>query len=257
MHQLAYYLLPSACVLCCHPTQNTFSLCAYCQQNLPSLSHYCQICGNILPAYPTTSLLGTYRADAKPINQYQETPQLVTCGACLHRPPPYDRTYTLFAYEQPIIKLITGLKFHGQLSYASILGHLLAKKIQSLWYRDQLLPACILPVPLHPLRLRERGFNQALEIARPISKICRIPIDYHGIQRTKHTTPQHRLPATTRYLNIQHAFCKIKNYQGQHIAVLDDVITTGHTITECCKVLKQAGARRIDIWCCAHSYMKK
>ena len=91
------------------------------------------------------------------------------CGACLKNPPPFDLTHALFPYQPPIMQLIIALKFQHQLSYAQALGEWLTQAIQQGWYRHQPLPDLIIPVPLHPRRLRERGFNQALEIARPIA----------------------------------------------------------------------------------------
>lgn len=109
----------------------------------------------------------------------------------------------------------------------------------------------MIPVPLHPRRLRERGFNQALEIARPIRKILGIPIDIASVARSKYTRAQSGLSALERKGNVMDAFVSYEDYTGLSIAVIDDVITTGHTISEFCQLLKQHQASSIHVWCCA------
>jgi predicted amidophosphoribosyltransferase len=126
-------------------------------------------------------------------------------------------------------------------------------QIKNVWYSHQTLPDLILPIPLHPIRLKERGFNQAIEIARPISKKLSIPIDTKGPKRIKYTLPQSGLPARQRRKNTCDAFVIQGDYAGLHIAVLDDVITTQHTMWAFCEVLTQAGAVKIDAWCCARA----
>ena len=147
--------------------------------------------------------------------------------------------------------MILKLKFNHALLHAHILGHLLAKKIRVEWYINKPLPNRIIPVPLHPIRLKERGFNQAVEIARPIAKHLKLPLNYHIGQRMKHTTAQAVLPARQRQKNMKNAFVVTHDLSNQHIAIIDDVITTGRTIREFASALKSAGAQRIDVWCCA------
>jgi ComF family protein len=157
----------------------------------------------------------------------------------------------LFPYVTPVIELIIRLKFQRQLSHAQAFGELMCRAISTNWYVHKPLPELIIPVPLHRQRLRERGFNQALEIARPIAKTLAIPVDITGIRRIRDTRAQSGLPAARRKDNIAHAFAAEREYHGSHIAILDDVITTGYTIRELSKELKSRGASRIDIWCCA------
>jgi len=151
------------------------------------------------------------------------------------------------------MQLIVKLKFQQQLSHAKLFGVLMAQAILQDWYQGRLLPDVIIPVPLHPLRLRERGFNQAVEIARPIARMTGIPIDIHGVKRIRHTKAQSSLPATERDKNIANAFMIDSDYRGKYIAVLDDVITTGCTVRELCRRLSANGASRIDVWCCART----
>jgi ComF family protein len=173
------------------------------------------------------------------------------CGTCLRYPPPYERTYALFPYQAPIERMITRLKFQHQLSDARALGELLLQRIQTVWYSQQRLPDLILPIPLHPQRMRERGFNQAIEIARPVAKALAVPLDLQGMQRSKSTLAQSGLNAAERRQNMVGAFTATRDYSGLFVAVVDDVVTTGSTVAACCQVLRDHGAARIDLWCCA------
>ncbi len=114
--------------------------------------------------------------------------------------------------------------------------------------KEQKPPELIIPVPLHPARYRSRGFNQAIEIAWPISKALDIPIDNHTIKRIVNTGTQTKLHARERRKNLRGAFQLKKPLTAKHIAIIDDVITTGSTVTELAVVLKKAGAERIEVW---------
>ncbi|KPJ67439.1 MAG: hypothetical protein AMJ43_04045 [Coxiella sp. DG_40] len=156
----------------------------------------------------------------------------------------------LFYYQYPIDHLISALKFANKLIYAKVLGELMANKLVDS-YRCESLPEVIIPVPLHKYRLRERGYNQALELARPIAKQLNIPIDFSSCVRVKHTEAQTLIPAKLRQKNVKNAFEVSKNFSAQHVAIIDDVITTGNTVRELSNVLLQFGVSRIDVWCCA------
>jgi ComF family protein len=184
---------------------------------------------------------------AQPLSEGQSV-----CGACLKNKPEF-KVFAMFHYKTPIDQLILGLKFNNRLVNAKILGELLASYLKE-QYQNQSKPEVIIPVPLHHERLRERGYNQALELARPIAKRLKIKIDYSSVIRTKNTLAQARLSAKKRKQNIKQAFNveKIKNYK--HVAVIDDVITTGNTATELCEILYKKGIGKIDVWCCAKAY---
>ena len=141
------FLLPQYCVLCQQKTNRDLSICWACEKDLPFAGHVCRNC-------------------AKPLLTQDQV-----CGKCLKKPPPYHDLFTLFRYEQPIIAMITRLKFNNQLVYAKLLGELMAN-----YLKDIKNPDFIIPVPLHNKRLQSRGFNQSVEIARPISKKLQIPI---------------------------------------------------------------------------------
>ena len=110
-------------------------------------------------------------------------------------------------------------------------------------------------MPLHNTRLRERGYNQALELARPIAKRLAIPLHTHLLQRHKTTLAQARLSLTDRARNVENAFTIKANIRGCHVSLVDDVTTTGHTLRSASAALKQAGAKRVDIWCAAKAIL--
>ncbi len=114
-------------------------------------------------------------------------------------------------------------------------------------------PQLIVPVPLHPTRFQQRGFNQAIEIARPISKNLGIPIAPKLCVRSRETPAQSGLSARQRAINIKHAFEIGQAVEVDHVAILDDVVTTGATVTELSRVLRNAGIKKIEIWACARA----
>lgn len=225
------YLLPCHCVLCGAAETTYVHLCAPCLQDLPFLTQSCIRCAEIL--------------------SYKTTDHKLICGKCLLQPPPFDLAYSLFKYQGPLAHLLIHLKFNHQLAYAKLLGMLLAYKIKHEWYLHQPLPDVILPMPLHAKRLSERGYNQALEIARPIAKLLQKPLNLTGLIRHKHTLPQTGLLAEERRKNLNNAFSVKENFDGKQIALVDDVMTTGQTSAACARVLKQNGAKSIHVWCCA------
>lgn len=204
-------LLPQACIMCNDLTHRDRDLCISCENDLPFLKQ----CTNSLIL-------------------------------------PNMRIFTLFNYEEPIQQLILGLKFGNRLINAKIIADLFADYLDE-QYKNQNIPQVIIPIPLHYHRLKERGYNQALELAKPIAKRLNIPIDKSSAIRTKNTKAQAQLATKERTQNIKKAFAinfdKLEHYN--HIAVLDDVITTGSTATEFCKILFDYGINKIDVFCSA------
>lgn len=219
------FLLPQACVACKAKAES--NLCVDCRTKLPRINYACTRCGREL------------------------SQNALICGECLKYPPPFTRTIVPFFYASPIDQLVIGLKFHGHLLNAKLLGELLAENVVES-YRDCPKPEIIIPVPLHKARLQERGFNQALEIAKPLAKKLDLPLARYNCKRIKNTAAQTSLTAAERHANVKKAFL-VAGKIPAHIAVIDDVVTTGSTIVEFCKVLRQAGAITIDVWCCARS----
>jgi ComF family protein len=234
LKKIESWLLPYVCILCKKRTSTIRDLCNDCEQSLPLLNHSCLRCAD-----PMANSIAAY------------------CHQCIKQPPPFDATYALYRYEMPIKQLILELKFKQALVNARVLGELLANQIQKNWYAQKTLPDCIVPIPIHANRLKERGFNQALEIARPIAKAIQRPIQRKSIDRIKPTLAQSTLNAVERHLNMQEAFIVDLDLTHQQIAVIDDVITTGETVMAFCKMLKQAGAHSIDVWCCARASIIK
>lgn len=224
------YLLNDTCLLCGSSHQVHEDLCAACLANLPRLAHSCYRCARSLPKIAPLSL----------------------CGQCLQDPPSFDRTYALFAYEFPINHWLISFKFQQKLWCGRILGILLGQYLRTV-YHNQPLPTRIIPVPLHPQRLKTRGYNQAVELAKSLAKQLKIPLDYDSCTRIRATATQTLLPADQRTSNVAKAFRCHSSLHGQHVAVVDDVMTTGATVNALCKTLRQQGVRQIDVWCCART----
>lgn len=228
LNNIQNWLLPDFCTLCGQPAREDLSLCRDCYNDLIFMDNSCTQCALPLPA---TSIGGL-------------------CGQCLQYPPDFDNAISLFAYRPPVSLLIQGLKFHDKLGHARLLGMLLAHTIVE---RTRTLPDCILPVPLSSTRLRERGFNQAVELARPVSRSLKIPIASRLLRRVRNTAPQIQLKYQQRRKNIRNAFQLCSDKVPAHIAIIDDVVTTGSTCNEMARILKTAGAERVDVWSIARA----
>jgi ComF family protein len=172
------------------------------------------------------------------------------CGRCLAQPPAYDATLAALAYAFPADVLVQALKFRGELALAPLLGRLLAQRLVEARgaHVDFLVP-----VPLSAARLRERGFNQALEIARHVAAATGCALAPGLAERGRDTPPQLDLPLAERERNVRGAFRCTRDLAGAEIAVLDDVMTTGATLEELAATLKRAGAARVVNWVVART----
>jgi ComF family protein len=215
-------LLPSTCLLCGAVGTAGRDLCAGCAAALPRNLAPCPHC-------------------ALPLADGRTGP----CDPCRSRIQTFDRAFAPFRYQPPVDFLLRRLKFDGRLSHARLLGELLAAALAE---RGDPPPDCIVPVPLHPLRLRERGFNQALELARAPARHFRIPLVAAGLRRVRHTAPQTQLDARGRLTNPLGAFALGRPLHGSRVALVDDVMTTGSTVAECARVLRVGGATEIEVW---------
>ena len=215
-------VLPPTCLLCGSAGTAELDLCAACLSDLPRNHAACPRCAVPLPAGWTG-----------------------LCERCRAQPPEFDRAFVPFGYRPPVDFLITRLKFGGRLAHARLLGELFAAALAE---RGDPPPDCIMPVPLHPRRLRERGFNQALELARAAAHRFGIPLWINGLRRVRHTRPQVELDARQRQTNPLGAFALAAPLPGTRIALMDDVVTTASTIGECARVLRASGATDIEIW---------
>ncbi len=217
------------------------STCLLCQ--VSSGSMLCSGCRDDLPWFVS----GACRVCAAAVQGGDET----LCGRCLQNPPCFDRSLAVFDYVDPVEWMVKRLKFHGDLLYGCLLGKLMA---ESLPHRENYCrPDVIIPVPLHAKRLRERGFNQSLELAKMLCGSLSVPVVTQGVVRKLMTEQQSELTAKQRRRNVVGAFDVQRNFSGQCVVLVDDVMTTGATVNELAKALKNANAERVDVWVCARS----
>lgn len=230
-----FKLISKQCLLCLNSTDNKHLLCSGCEKDLPKNTSHCVICSIPLAAAQTNE-------------------NLLVCGKCQKNTPNYTTSIIPHLYASPVKQLISQLKFQGNLTYAPLLAQ---GFINLLKPRKNNLPECIIPVPLHNQRLQERGFNQAIELARIISKQLNIPLDYSLCQRNKATPFQSGLSAKQRKQNLKNAFSVTKSHSYKHVAIFDDVVTTGTTVNEFARVLKQSGVEIIEVWAIARTADKQ
>lgn len=177
------------------------------------------------------------------------------CGSCLSTPPSYDATTALLTYDYPADGLLQHYKYNTSLHLAHTFAALfIEKKRQQASTSPEIQR--IIPMPMHRNRLKERGFNQALEIAKLLSKALSLKLDHTSCQRTKHTPPQASLNLKERIQNIKGAFSCQHSLQNLNIAIVDDVMTTGASLNELAKTLKQAGAAHVECWVMARTMPK-
>jgi ComF family protein len=221
--------LPFNCTLCGQAAADAdMDLCLSCRRHLPWLEQACRRCGNPLTAQPASLL----------------------CGRCLRKPPHFDRSYCAFIYREPVSWLLQGLKYHRRLSGIPVASRLLLEYLRP---RVELWPQLILPIPLHPARLRQRGFNQALEIARPLARLLHIPLSVRICARERDTLQQSELPAARRAANVRNAFRMHQRLPVKHVAIVDDIVTTGATANELARLLKRNGAETVQVWAVART----
>ncbi len=172
------------------------------------------------------------------------------CGRCIGDPPSYDATTAVFAYTFPADVLVQGLKFRGELALAALLAEELHSELRT-------LPAetvdMIVPVPLHDVRLGQRGYNQSMEIARRLATRMGLPVLPDLCTRVRQTAAQVDLPWKERRENVRNAFSCRSSMDGKRVAVVDDVMTTGATLGEVASTLKRFGAARVVNWVVART----
>jgi ComF family protein len=221
-------MLQQACMLCANHNGGEHGLCSDCLQSLP---------WHTAPKCPQCGLL----SDG------------LICGHCLQSAPSFDATHALFSYDYPLDRLLQHYKYKESLHLADTFSALFIKNLLDTAPNNHAQTDLVLPMPMHNERLKQRGFNQALEIARLISKHRQIKLDFTSCQRTRLTPPQASLPLKERIKNIRGVFECDKNLQGLNIALVDDVMTTGASLNELAKTLKQAGAAHVECWVIART----
>lgn len=220
------FIIPPRCVLCERQLMNPYPVCRRCYRQFTPLTNYCDCCG-----YPD---IDTRR-----------------CGPCLSQPPPFEVYVPIFMYQDELKALIHHYKFQQQLYLSKVFAKIMRGPIQR-HYRDKTYPSLLIAMPSHPKRTRERGFNPALEIAKYLSLYCQIPLEYKAVKRVKSSPPQSSLPLKLRATNVRAAF-RCERQLPHHIAVVDDVMTSGETLKSLCRMLKRHGATQIDLWVLART----
>jgi ComF family protein len=225
--ELLEVLAPSRCYWCRRLVGAGRGGCPACSDALPWHEHACRACSAPIAAGRDASI----------------------CTSCLEDAPPQDRSWAAFRYEAPIAQAIIDLKFHGRLTPAHILGRLMGERLAR---RAEPLPELLIPVPLATARLRQRGYNQALQLGRALSGRLALRLVPAAARRTRETGEQTRLDAAARRRNVRDAFAvDAAIVRGRHVALLDDVVTTGATMAELARAARAAGAARVEGWAVA------
>jgi ComF family protein len=217
LRSLARRLLGARCLLCGSTAE----------------AELCQDCTAELPAVPAPVCAGC--ALPSPAGSH--------CAACLRDPPPWRTAVAACAYAYPVDALVKALKYGGRLECAPALASLLAASIT-----PPCAPDAVVPVPLSTRRLRERGFNQSLEIARALPPSWSSRVDASALERVIDSGSQAALALDARAANVRGAFRATRSLLGQQVVLVDDVMTTGATLREAALALRAAGARQVSVW---------
>jgi ComF family protein len=230
----ARLLWPTRCLVCDAPGIDGMDLCAGCAAALPWNRSACLCCAIPLPASAGS----------------------LVCGPCLRREAakahrqqraPLGEVRAAFVYAAPMDQLLPRFKFHRDLAAGALLSQLMAAA-----FRTAPRPQALVPVPLHRSRLRRRGYDQALELARPLAQVLEVPLRHDLLRRVRPTAPQSELDAAARRRNLRGAFAVAEDTTlPAHVALVDDVMTTGATLHAAATALSMAGVERIDAWICA------
>lgn len=222
-------LWPRRCVLCLAFTQDS-DLCIECNQDLV-LNHEC--CARC----------------AAPLGEGSEHD--LVCGACIKKVPHFDSSFIPFRYAYPLDRMIQRLKYARELSIGRVLANSFGERLLAM--RSTAWPQAIVPVPLGRSRYLSRGYNQAIELAQQMRPRINIPLRTDWVVRELETTEQATLAREERQTNVRGAFAMSRAPDCDHVAILDDVVTTGSTVNEVAKVLRKAGVARIDVWAIARA----
>ncbi|CAN7273702.1 ComF family protein [Pseudoxanthomonas sp. LjRoot168] len=216
------WLLAPRCLICLERGHNGIDLCASCTERLPWNRVACVRCGLPMPAAGE-------------------------CGDCLQHPSSLTHVRAVFVYGFPLDRLVPRFKFHRDLAAGRLMANLMVGALAS-----APRPDAVVPLPLHAHRLRERGYDQALELARPLATTLALPLRTDLLLRVRATAPQSELDAGQRQKNVARAFAVSPRLTPpDHVVLLDDVMTTGATLDAAARALRRAGAKRVDAWVCA------
>lgn len=236
--KLLQLLFPQRCIICHKGTSvdavnravtdravtyQASAICPACIEQLPFNRTACRRCALPLP---------------------DDSGSTALCGRCLKQAPAFDYAVSAFRYEDAVVPLVQQLKFSGKISFVPTLAQQMADVYLA---KGMDLPDCLLPVPLHNRRLRERGYNQSIELARPLARLTGLPLSCDRIIRCRHTAPQVGNRVDARRRNIRGAFGLKSPLEASHVLIIDDVVTTGSTVNELAKLLKASGVRRVGV----------
>lgn len=229
-------LLPSDCAICNQPLTDdpTPFFCRRCWEHIrPLQGPGCPRCHRPFASASATTYSPTHE-----------------CQDCRTRDPHYSQVWAAYAYTPPLQDAIALFKYRGKVALADSLGALLAQTVP-----QNLATDLLMPVPLHPNRLRHREFNQSLLLADRVSPILQRPVSYRNLVRIIDTDPQITLPRSARLRNLRKAFAlrAPQDVVGKRILLVDDVFTTGTTVNECARVLLEAGALEVAVLALARS----
>jgi ComF family protein len=219
------------CLLCDEPAEAEMPICVACETDLPWLGDHCQTCA--LPLLAAG----------------------LTCGECLLEPPAFEQVVVPWQYGFPVDSLITRFKHNAKWPFGHLLADVLGQYLQHRFDEGLPRPDALLPVPLANKRLRQRGFNQAAMLARWLSESLDLPCEETVLRRVKDTDAQQSLDAKSRKRNLRNAFNLMPDAQvkNRHLALVDDVLTTGATAQALARLLMNAGAARVDVYCLART----
>lgn len=215
------------CYLCLRPRLHLFAICRPCLTRLPYIEHRCPKCGIELL---TTQL----------------------CGQCIQAHIPIHQTMPTFRYEGLIKDAVIQLKHHQGLYLTAPLARFMQDQLKMCYATNIKWPLAILAVPLHHKKLSLRGYNQAYALSQQLTHLLNIPDLSHQIIKTQHTTDQSSLPLKQRKKNIKQAFDVLEKLP-RHVAIVDDVMTTGETVKQLATTLRKHGAKKVDVWCLART----
>ncbi len=227
VYKLQEWLFPPRCLVCGKRGANGKDICPSCLRQLPENTPSCSRCAQPLPSSQAAGSM---------------------CGSCARKEPPFRKIIAPWRYATPLDELIQALKFRGKLPAGRLLGELLAERIAT-----ESRPELLVPIPRHERQLRKHGLNQSSEITRFLSRASGIPWSPWLLTKIRETAAQHKLPRRRRLNNLKDCFAFDNQGDYRHIAVIDDIVTTGATAREAALALKKAGVRTVDIWAIART----
>ncbi len=224
-HWLKQRRLPQYCALCTQHHQGQDAICDQCHEFFTPIPYACTQCARPLPKS-----------------------EFLVCGQCIKKKPYFDQTIAPYLFTEPLRTLLHEFKYQQGLYLLSFLAQLIVRNLPQHAHQTE----CLIPVPLHPKRLQQRGFNQAAELTKYLGKTLNIPYQLQSCQKITHTVPQAELNASQRRMNLSNVF-KASSLNYKHVTLIDDLLTTGSTANELAKTLKMQGIERVSVWCCART----